>query len=526
MPNTFPSSVLNLGTLSEATAPSLLDIRNAVAGLQGRDAHILTQAFEQIQTSIDNLQQTLRSASPSLQFLEIDSADITRLCVGGEFDPGQLLVLGGPPSYAAAGWIGTALNASPVTITSITAGTATTAVDHNLKPNAAVLVEGAGANDGYFIIDTVPTPTTFTVLGAFPVNTTGGTMTRLFQGGWLAQFACGGTAFDDAPLQVDVDGTLSITDALITLSATSGGVTNTITLDPDQVEISVASFDAISGGTEVLLESGRIRILTLDTAGAVDVDGSETTLEAGRETSFAVGLTTLPLSKVFDVNGYTATTAYGPVLSFTQWRGTPTSTSATQSGDTLGGFYAQGTNGSATSGGASVVAVATAANAATTAIRLTTDRVGVGSVTTPLESLHTSGHVLLGLGNDYPHQLMMAGSAAGSEYSVFEATDSTHLKINVGAWTYVVVAAGNFGVGVANPAYAVDVSGDVNASGVLRVAGTQVVSTRKTKPTQTTKTAGAAYGANEQAMMNELKTFQDQLNAALSAAAGGHGLWA
>jgi hypothetical protein len=53
-----------------------------------------------------------------------------------------------------------------------------------------------------------------------------------------------------------------------------------------------------------------------------------------------------------------------------------------------------------------------------------------------------------------------------------------------------------------------------------------VVSTRKTKPTQTTKTAGAAYTANEQAMLNELKTWQDQVNTALSALAGGHGLWA
>jgi hypothetical protein len=251
-PNTFPSSTLQLGSLQEPETPSLLDLRSLTQGLQGRDSWLLSQAFEQIQASFDNLQQTLRSASPSLQYLQIDAADIGELYVGSEFGPGQLAVFGGPPSYAGAGWIGTALDAAPISITDITAGVVTTGADHNLKVNAAVLIEGTATNDGYYIVSVVGSATTFEVDGGFAGNSTGGEMTRLFQGGWLAQFAAGGTFFGDAPLRIDVDGALLIDDATITLTSANG----TILLDPTIPALTVDDADGNTWATlEILTES-------------------------------------------------------------------------------------------------------------------------------------------------------------------------------------------------------------------------------------------------------------------------------
>jgi hypothetical protein len=66
--------------------------------------------------------------------------------------------------------------------------------------------------------------------------------------------------------------------------------------------------------------------------------------------------------------------------------------------------------------------------------------------------------------------------------------------------------------------------GTVDVTGSYKVGGFQVVTTRQSTPTRTTKMAGGTYGANEQAMLNELKAWQDAVHTALSSAAG-HGLW-
>lgn len=58
----------------------------------------------------------------------------------------------------------------------------------------------------------------------------------------------------------------------------------------------------------------------------------------------------------------------------------------------------------------------------------------------------------------------------------------------------------------------------------LSLGGNKVVGPRAaTAPTKTARAAGAAYGANEQAMLNELKAWQDAVDARLNS--GGHGLW-
>jgi hypothetical protein len=460
MPNIFPSSVLELGSLSEPTTPSLLDIRSLIHGLQGSDAWIHQQAYEEIQASIENLQQTLRSASPSLQHLEIDSADIVRLCVGGEFDPGQLLVLGGPPTYAPAGWVGTQLDGSPIALDNITAGTATTTAPHNLKADAAVLVDGTGGNDGYFVVDTIVSPTEFTVVGGFPVNTTGGEVARLFQGGWLAQFACGGSYFGDAPFQVDVDGQLSITDALIVLTSIAGTLTSRIQLDPSQATITASSYDSVLGGSKLLLDDGALFLNALDGSGATDLDGSFLSITRAGFFESITGLTSFGASRVLDVKGYTGSTPYGPLLSLHQLRGSPLSVSHTQNGDTLGGVIGKGSRDT-----------------------------GSTDYSAGIRMIATQNHT----------------STARGTKAVVEATPNGAAGVT---WQFTF-----------------DQDGTLNVPLALKVGANQVVSTRKAKPTQTTRTAGAAYTANEQAMLNELKAWQDGVNNALSALAGGHGLW-
>jgi hypothetical protein len=92
--------------------------------------------------------------------------------------------------------------------------------------------------------------------------------------------------------------------------------------------------------------------------------------------------------------------------------------------------------------------------------------VGIGT-TIPIEKLHTTGNFLIGAGADYPHKIMMAGSGAGTEYSVFEATDASHLTINSGGWPYVVVPNGNLGVGTNTPSSPLHVNGSVASNSVI-----------------------------------------------------------
>jgi hypothetical protein len=80
------------------------------------------------------------------------------------------------------------------------------------------------------------------------------------------------------------------------------------------------------------------------------------------------------------------------------------------------------------------------------------------------------------------------------------------------------LATGRWGLGnVGAPGYSVDAELDVNAAGVFRVAGTQVVGARQADPgtvaaapsvsaSNTTQTADGVYSANEQQMLGELKT--------------------
>lgn len=259
--DTFPTSALTLSSLQPSDTPSLLDIRSLGYDLRGPDADSMQQILEKIQAAFDNVQETLRQSSPSLQHLQIDAADIAVLFVGGQYGPGEFQVLNGPPDYADIGWIGSRAKATSVNITSIVAGLVTAAAAHHLKVGDNVYIEATTdtQNTGFYVVATTPLTTTFTVTGGVAGgNSTGGTMTKQFQGEWVKMFACGGTAFDNAPLQVDVDGSLSIQDAIIKLTGTNG----VITLEP--VGPSISAVDPAGDISQIT--PGQVSVLSTGAA--------------------------------------------------------------------------------------------------------------------------------------------------------------------------------------------------------------------------------------------------------------------
>lgn len=116
-----------------------------------------------------------------------------------------------------------------------------------------------------------------------------------------------------------------------------------------------------------------------------------------------------------------------------------------------------------------------------------------------------------------------AGLVVGSPFAF--GTDSQNIDLTTG---YTRVGSTTVA------AYPLDVTGDVNTTGVYRVAGTQVVGSRKAALTAATGavvgTAGAAYTATEQGLINSLITLTTNLRTRVNelenrlASASGHGL--
>jgi hypothetical protein len=270
--NTFPSSTLVLTSLQDPNTPSLLDIRPYLQYVSDAPT---ADILNQIQQAFDNIQQTLRGSAPSLQQISIGSADIEDLTVSGQFGPGAFQVLNGPPNFDQIGWIGSQPSATSVNITSISSlGLVTTAAPHVLKPGDNVFIEDTSDanNTGFYVVDTTPLSTTFTVVGGISGGaSTGGDMTKQFQGEWIKSFAAGGTGFPDAPLVIDVDGSLSINNAIILLTGPSG----TLELDPSvpdfiatntsggYISITPGTFEASADATgypNVIINSGSVNI--------------------------------------------------------------------------------------------------------------------------------------------------------------------------------------------------------------------------------------------------------------------------
>lgn len=405
-----------------------------------------------------------------------------------------------------------ATNASPSVIT---------IAGHGYVDGDTITIAGAVGNtaiNGYRIVQNVTLNTfTTTTLAGVAVNGNGvytgsGTATRYYAG-VLTQTIAIGESFANYKLRAFADGSLKIQDATISLSGTGG----TIVLDPVSGSITVT--DA-GGGDQIILQSGTITYQVVDVNGAVILDDSSGTLSPGLWQSFNAGLTSDALSRVMDVYGYTGATAFGPLLSFTQSRGTPTTPTATQSGDALGGVIGWGYDGSGessyaasmkfvanenhtvTNHGANVIIEVTAAGGATTPVQIgrfssagilisqaqdaatviqaeNTDASGTSanaaltaSADTAVYSIHAQGSgrvivrygITLGGWNEFD---VVAGSGLiigtrASKPIVFGTNNLERMRISGG---------GNIGIGLAASTYALEVAGDLDISGVYRKGG-------------------------------------------------------
>lgn len=488
----FPESTLTLTSLQDPTTPALLDIRPFLGRLgRGTEYDILVQ----VQQAFDSLQETFRNAAPSLDQLTIASADIGDLTVGSQFGPGQLTVLNGPPSYSNIGWIGSQNSAVAVNITNIVAGLATTAAPHGLKVGDITLIAATTnvLHNGYFVVATTPLATTFTATG-ISGGSTGGTSTRQFQGGWLRTLAVGGTNFADANFIADVDGSLTITDALITLNGTGG----TITLDP-----SVPSFvlDAPASILNVEISPSvgfKIKSTFAGSFLSTQVTGGDVVIlnAAGH------------LNARLTSNG----TIHDGRLSIYDNLGVET-------------FSVLGQDGSVTFSFASAQGVDLDEGASPSVSQLTLRANALGA----LELLcYAADNEQILLDCAWTGAAMVAKSTSVARF--VKAAGVLNLQGATGQVVgnpvadavimHVNLANGRIGFGGnVTPGYPVDATGDINASGVLRIAGTQVVGAQLAlvgAPTINTTTAtgaaGATYTATEQAMINQHVTAINQLN--------------
>lgn len=196
----------------------------------------------------------------------------------------------------------------------------------------------------------------------------------------------------------------------------------------------------------------------------------QTTLNAGRYEAYAEGLTTLALaSAVSTIFGYSAATPWGPIIKLAHSRGTAVSYSPTLNNDILGGLLMTGINDAAS----------------------------------------------------YSPQL--AGFYAVAAEDFLGSAMGTRVVINITPLgTNTATTAATF-----EPDKTLLARGDVDTSGVFKVAGTKVVGARQVDPgtaatsptvatTTVTQTAGAIYTATEQSMLATLKTAVNQLNTDVS----------
>ncbi len=231
--------------------------------------------------------------------------------------------------------------------------------------------------------------------------TSGGTSQRYFAGGLFQTIAIG-PSFVDYRLRMFADGTLKITGAEIIINGSGA----TIIIDPVTGTITVTQ---TGGGRRVTI--GGLGIVLDDSTGTppdtvtltpsgIQLNGGnpnlyQTNLSTGGGVSLFAPTGSFALSKVFDLFGYSAATGFGPVISFTQQRGSGATPTATQSGDTLGGSvmygydgvgesnYAAGVRAEATQNhsvgnqGAKVVVEATPNGSNTPSTILTVDSTGI-----------------------------------------------------------------------------------------------------------------------------------------------------
>ena len=243
--------------------------------------------FQELQDQVDRVGEALRR-EPSASRIEIDSADILDLIVGGRDGPGQLTILSGPPNYTRIGWDGTESSGVSVAITSVSGDTVNTATAHGLVEDDIVLIaEVSSINHlGYWIVDTTPTPTSYTLVDPPAGTGTGGTSTLQFAGGWRRDFAIGGTGFTDAPffskhgvVIIGKNGSVSLQDSFQVqkgyIGVTTPEAPKTVTGTADNgglVRLTVTAHGFENGDT-VIAGSAGYAVTVID-ANTIDLIGS------------------------------------------------------------------------------------------------------------------------------------------------------------------------------------------------------------------------------------------------------------
>jgi hypothetical protein len=340
-------------------------------------------ALANLQRQSDHAYSALQSPLPFPNPLQITAADGSLIAViGSIIDPAtnaafsgiwtnHLWVGGGGPASApffvsgsqvfigqngqvfildaagnVVGWFGVSQDSPALAVTLATNASPSvlTVPGNTYVAGDTTIIAGALGNtaiNGYRIIQDIGIAGagtfTLTTLAGAPVNGNGAytassaTSTRYYAG-ILSQTIAIGQSFANYKLRAFADGSLKIKDAYVNIAG-SGGI---IAIDPVQGKITVTSTAA--AGSVVTIQDG---IAIADGSG---VDNQIQILE-GVYTAFHDAIAAIASSIMADYSGYTGATQYGPLVSLTQYRGTPSAATASQSGDTLGGLIAKGYDG-------------------------------------------------------------------------------------------------------------------------------------------------------------------------------------
>jgi hypothetical protein len=249
----------------------------------------IAENFDSLQREVDVLKKALRQP-PSTERIEIASADILDLIVGGRTGPGQLEVLSGPPSYARVGWIGTENSGVTVNLTSAVGGSFTTATDHDLQPGDIFYVIGNTSVNhlGWHEVATAPTPTTLTTVVAPTGSGTGGTVEKVFAGGHFRSIYLGGADASLSPLystpqgelRIGKNGSISLRDSFdvekgyigATTPEAAKSVSGTADNGSGEVQLTVTAHGFESGDTVIAGDAGYA--VTVIDANTIDLIGS------------------------------------------------------------------------------------------------------------------------------------------------------------------------------------------------------------------------------------------------------------
>lgn len=307
----------------------------------------------------------------------------------------------------------------------------TTSVSHTYETGDRVSIAGVGgvtnANGRWTI--TAIGATTFdlqasTFAGAY---TSGGTSLRFFAGGLFQTIAVGGSDFINYKLRAYADGSLQIKDALITLTGTGA----TIVLDPSDGSITVTGAThrtkisdgfitietAAGAAPRTVINSSRMVLSDSSNVSNVEFEGNAAVSRVSRNTA------TYTTEPVFAARGFMSASGVTPVIQLTNARGTIASPSQILSGDPLGGIVASGYSSTG-------------------------------------DYFHAAAMRVLASEN-------FTGTAAGSAI-VFETTP---LGSTSKAERMRIRYDGNVGIATTSPGYALDVTGDINASSAYRIGG-------------------------------------------------------